>query len=106
MGYRIMRMMLFFDLPSVTKVDKREYRNFVKFIKEHGFIRLQESVYVKLATNQTVVDSHIKLIKANLPKAGLIAVLTITEKQFNGIDFLSGNFSTDIIESDSKYIEL
>ena len=101
-----MRMVLFFDLPSVTGPEKREYRHFVKFIKGTGFIMLQESVYAKLAMNQINVDSTLNIIKKNLPKAGSVAVLVITEKQFGSIQFLCGDFSTDVVESDCKYIEL
>lgn len=106
MGYRVMRMMLFFDLPSVTNSDKKEYRKFVKFIKKEGFIMLQESVYVKLATNQTNVDSELKQLKLNLPNGGYVALLNITEKQFNSISFLCGEFESDVINTDDKFIEL
>ena len=34
MIYRFMRTILFFDLPSVTKTDHREYAKFTKFIKK------------------------------------------------------------------------
>lgn len=101
-----MRMMLFFDLPSVTNSDKKEYRKFVKFIKKEGFIMLQESVYVKLATNQTNVDSELKQLKLNLPNGGYVALLNITEKQFNSISFLCGEFESDVINTDDKFIEL
>lgn len=50
MSYRYMRVLVFFDLPTLTLEDKREYRRFRKYLIETGFIMLQKSVwsYVKI----------------------------------------------------------
>ena len=45
-----MRLILFFDLPSVDSKDLVEYRNFRRFLIKNGFIMMQESVYSKLVT--------------------------------------------------------
>ena len=101
-----MRSLLMFDLPTITASDKHEYRKFVKLIKELGFIMFQESIYIKLSINETAVKSIKNTIKNNLPKKGLISMLTITEKQFNDINYMLGDFTTDIINSDDRVIEL
>lgn len=46
-----MRILLFFDLPNITLEDKKEYRNFRKFLIKEGFFMMQESVYCKLLLN-------------------------------------------------------
>ncbi len=46
-----MRMLVFFDLPTLTKEDKRNYRQFRKLLIKNGFIMLQESVYCKMMTS-------------------------------------------------------
>ena len=43
MSYRFMRMILFFDLPSVSKKEKREYQKFVKNLKNKGYGRKEKS---------------------------------------------------------------
>ncbi len=101
-----MRILLFFDLPAVTKTDHREYSKFMKNIEKKGFFMLQESVYTKLALNQSVVDSTMREVKAKLPKDGLISVLTITEQQFSSIEHILGEVETDQIISQDKYIKL
>ena len=101
-----MRTILFFDLPSVTSKDKREYTRFVKFIKKQGFVMLQESVYTKLSLNETVVKSTLKVVRDNLPKDGVVSVLTITEKQFSEIEQLIGEINTDVVINDNKVIKL
>lgn len=101
-----MRIILFFDLPSVTRTDKREYSKFKKVLKKRGFMMLQESVYTKLALNQSVVDSTMKQIKDLLPKEGIVSVLTITEMQFSSIEHILGAIETEQIISDDKVIKL
>ena len=101
-----MRMILFFDLPSVTKKEIREYTKFVKLLKKEGFIRMQESVFSKLALNQSAVNSVMIELKKKLPPEGVISVLTITEKQFSSIEHILGGFETDVIVSESKVIKL
>ena len=46
-----MRMIVFFDLPVLTSKQRRDYREFRKFLLKSGFLMLQESVYCKLVQN-------------------------------------------------------
>ena len=46
-----MRVMVLFDLPTITEKNRAEYRKFHKFLIQEGFIMMQESVYTKLALN-------------------------------------------------------
>ena len=48
MSYRFMRMIVFFDLPTETPQDRREYTRFRKFLIKSGFMMMQESVYLSL----------------------------------------------------------
>ena len=101
-----MRIILFFDLPSVTKKDIREYTKFVKLLKKIGFVRMQESVFTKLALNQSNVNSTMIELKKNLPMDGIVSVLTLTEVQFSSIEHLIGEIKTDVITSKEKVIRL
>ncbi len=101
-----MRMILFFDLPSVTNKDHREYAKFVKLLKKNGFIRMQESVFTKLAINQSDVNSCMLNLKKNIPLEGIISVLTITEVQFASIENLIGEINSDVINTQEKVIKL
>ena len=103
---RFMRTILFFDLPSVTKKDHREYAKFIKLLKSKGFAMLQESVYTKLSINESVVDSTIRDIKKGLPPDGTISCLTVTEKQFAAIEVLLGEMTTDVLISEEKTVVL
>ncbi len=56
---KFMRILLLYDLPSVTNADKKIYRNFVKYLTTEGFIRIQESVFVKACLNANAVKMNI-----------------------------------------------
>lgn len=106
MSYRFMRIMLYFDLPSVSNTEKRAYRKFVKLLIKKGFIRIQESVFAKLVQNQTDADLTLHALEKEVPIDGDIRAMVITEKQFSGRKILSGSIETDIIMSDEKIIKL
>ena len=104
MSYRFMRMIVFFDLPTETNEDKRNYRKFRKMLVNNGFMMLQESVYCRLLLNGSVAKAKIDTIRNNKPAKGLVQVLTVTEKQFAGIEFIVGEHKSDIIDSDERLI--
>lgn len=101
-----MRTILFFDLPSVTKTDHKEYAKFIKLIKSKGFIQLQESVYSKLSLNESVANASISEIKKHLPREGMVSVLTLTETQFASMEHILGEPNTDVIINEDKIIKL
>ena len=106
MSYRYVRIILFFDLPTESLENKREYRKFRKFLIKKGFLMLQESVYCKLALNQTVAKAVVNSVKSNKPKDGLVQLIVITEKQFSKMEYICGENKSNIIDSDSKLVIL
>lgn len=101
-----MRIILMFDLPVVKAKQRREYRKFVKYLKRQGFIMFQESIYMKLSVNASAVKNVCDALQNNVPPEGNVSLLTITERQFANIVFLLGEFNTDIVNTDSRLIEL
>lgn len=101
-----MRIMIFFDLPTLTIEDNKNYRDFHQKLVKNGFIMTQYSVYSKLALNQTQANSIKEFLRKNIPKSGLVQCLEITERQFAKIEYMSGKSQTKIIDSDKRLIEL
>ncbi|MBQ5960792.1 MAG: CRISPR-associated endonuclease Cas2 [Firmicutes bacterium] len=101
-----MRVLVFFDLPTITGKNKREYRLFRKYLIKSGYIMEQESVYSKLAPNGTVADSLIQNIRKNIPEKGLIQVLKVTEKQYSNMEFVLGNKRGEVLTTDERLVEL
>lgn len=101
-----MRVLVFFDLPTETAVQRKVYAKFRKFLINEGFIMMQESVYVKLALNNSIVNSIKEKINQNSPSKGIIQVLVITEKQFNSMDYVIGSKKDDVLDDTERLIIL
>lgn len=106
MSYRYMRIVVFFDLPTETVENRRDYRRFRKTLITNGFLMLQESVYCRMALNQNVASSIVETIRRNKPPKGLVQALIITEKQFSKMDYIVGEWSTDVISDDKRIVIL
>ena len=106
MSERFMRMLLFFDLPTETAQDRREYARFRKFLIKSGFMMVQESVYSKLLLHATARNLLETRLRKNKPPSGVIQLLTVTEKQYQKMIFLLGDYNGDILQSDERYVEL
>jgi CRISPR-associated protein Cas2 len=101
-----MRMIVFFDLPVETALERREYTRFRKFLIRNGFMKMQESVYCKLVLNQTAASTMQENIRKNKPAKGLIQLLVITEKQYARMEYIVGSYEGDIINTDERFVEL
>lgn len=93
METKFMRMMLFFDLPSVSEVDKKNYLKFSKFLKNNGFIMMQFSIYTKIVMTTHNVNYYKSKVYKNAPNQGNIRILVVTEKQYNSMELVIGNKS-------------
>ena len=103
---RIVRTIVFFDLPNIYAKDRKNYSLFRKFLINKGFIMMQESVYTKIVLNSIQSELLTEKIKKNSPKKGIIQLMTITEKQYSQIKYIIGEPSTKIINSEERLIVL
>lgn len=106
MSFRYMRIIVFFDLPTLTPMDRRSYSKFRKVLLQEGFIMMQESVYSKLLLNGTAANLMQAKLRKNKPKQGLVQMMTITEKQFANIEYLTGTGQKNIVDSTNRMIIL
>lgn len=101
-----MRMILMFDMPMDTVEEKKAYRKFRKFLIDEGFLMHQFSVYSKLLLNNSASIAMIERLKAHNPQKGSITLLTVTEKQFSRMLYLSGEKDMSIANSDQRLVFL
>ncbi len=101
-----MRVMVFFDLPVETVENRRDYSRFRKLLIKNGFIMLQESVYCRMVLNQNVATSVVSMVRSNKPPKGLVQILTITEKQFSRMEYVTGEYVNDVISDDRRVVVL
>lgn len=88
--YRIMWILVFFDLPTETKEDRKAYTTFRKRLQEDGFKMFQFSMYIRHCTSQDNAATHIRRVKGMLPERGNVGILSITDKQFGSIQLYLG----------------
>ena len=97
-----MRVLVFFDLLTLTAEDRKNYRDFRKNLLKNGFYMLQESVYCRMVLNQSAENNLRQALRKIKPKDGLVMVLSVTEKQFAKADILVGEKKTDILDTDDR----
>ncbi|MBQ3489790.1 MAG: CRISPR-associated endonuclease Cas2 [Clostridia bacterium] len=101
-----MRILVFFDLPTETLEDKREYRKFHKLLIQNGFLMMQESVYCRMLLTQGAGRTVLDVLRKNRPPRGIVQVMTVTEKQFQGMEYITGEHRSEVIETDERLIIL
>lgn len=101
-----MQLMCFFDLPVVTGRDRRNYRKFRKMLLNNGFMMIEESVYSRMVINGNSRRTVESTIRQNKPPKGVVALLTVTEKQFANMEMITGEFVTDVICSSERVVEI
>ena len=104
-SYRQMKIILFYDLPTTTKADRSNFAKFRVNIEKLGFHMMQESVYIKHTYNHDWTDRIKIKLRAILPPQGDIRMLSITNKQYDGIEIMKGGKSLqELILNDSDLI--
>ncbi|AVL00698.1 CRISPR-associated endonuclease Cas2 [Pediococcus inopinatus] len=99
-----MRLMVMFDLPVETSKDRRNYRKFRKALLNEGFLMIQYSIYVRVCVDKKSANLMEKRIATFSPPDGLIQTLMVTEKQYNSMNFITGEFKKDVRNSAERTI--
>lgn len=86
-----MWILVFFDLPTETKKDKKAYADFRKNLQNDGFTMFQFSIYVRHCASHDNMEVHVRRVKNFLPEFGKVGILTITDKQFGEMGLFHGH---------------
>ncbi len=106
MSYRFMRVIVFFDLPTETNAQRREYTRFRKKLLKSGFLMMQESVYSKLALNATTAEIIRRGVISESPPEGIVPLMIVTEKQYNAIEYVTGSATSSTLATDERLVIL
>ena len=93
-----MWVLVFFDLPTETKTDKKRYTKFRKDMLSDGFTMFQFSIYMRHCSSKENADVHIQRVKRSLPEKGHVGIICITDKQFGMMEIFRGH---DIIATEA-----
>lgn len=80
-----MRLVCFFDVPSVTEKEKKEAQRFREFLLKKGFVMMQWSMYAKHLLYNDSLESLSNSIKNRLPENGNLMLIEMTDKQFENL---------------------
>ena len=89
-GYRLMWMMVIFDLPVLTKAERRAAAKFRKSLLDQGFDMCQLSVYLRFCAGKENAQVYTRRVQASLPDAGNVQILYFTDKQYENIVSFDG----------------
>lgn len=103
--YRIMWLMVFFDLPVETKQQRKQSADFRKFLISDGFTMFQYSIYVRHCSSKENAEVHEQRVSKHIPGDGKVCVMSITDRQFSMIKIYEGTAKVRPIP-DSIQLEL
>lgn len=90
-----MWILVFFDLPTETKKERKAAARFRKDLQNDGFQMFQFSIYLRFCASRENAEVHIRRVKNMLPKEGHVGMLRITDKQFGMMEIFIGTKKTD-----------
>ena len=100
-----MWVLVFFDLPTDTKKERKAAADFRKDLVGDGFTMFQFSIYIRHCPSRENADVHIRRVKKALPSWGKVGILCITDKQFGEIELFEEKKEA-LIEQPCQQLEL
>ena len=88
--YRVMWILVFFDLPTQTKRDRKIYHDFRENLMRDGVTMFQFSIYIRHCASRENMEVHIRRVRSIVPEYGKVGILTITDKQFGVMEVFYG----------------
>lgn len=89
-GYRIVWLIVLFDLPVTTKPQRSAATRFRHDLLDEGFEMSQYSVYLRYCTGKEQADALARRIELAMPKEGKVHMIQITDKQYENIRTFRG----------------
>ena len=84
-GYRLMWILVMFDLPTDTKPQRKAATKFRNFLLDNGYERSQFSVYARFVNGKEAFKARVRAIEQNLPDSGDVQILNFTDRQYRDI---------------------
>jgi len=97
-AFKIMWVLVMFDLPTKTKKDRKKYQWFSKLLAKEHYIRLQYSVYAKVFNTPESAELGKKRVREFISiniKKGNIRLMAFTDKQFAKMELITGEVTQE-----------
>ncbi len=89
-GYRLMWIMVLFDLPVGTKKERKAATGFRNFLLDQGFEMSQFSVYMRFCAGKEQAETYTKRVEKAVPATGKVHIVYFTDKQYENIVCFDG----------------
>jgi CRISPR-associated protein Cas2 len=86
----IMWLIVAFDLPTTTDLEKRAHTRFRNQLLRLGFTRLQWSVYARAYVREKTTAADRNSIVGSVPPGGRVRILSVTDMQFEHMMCIDG----------------
>lgn len=92
----------------ITKTSKLDYSMGYLVVRDvESTVKVHISKISVLVIESTAVSvTAALLLKKNKPPEGLVQILSVTEKQFSKIEIITGDYSSDTVDSDERLLML
>lgn len=101
-GYRAMWLFAMFDLPVVTKAEKKRAARFRRDLLLRGFSMLQLSVYARHCSSEEFAEGIKAEVRGVLPDHGQVRLVAVTDRQFGKMEVFRGKNATQAEEPPSQ----
>jgi CRISPR-associated protein Cas2 len=71
-----------FDLPVLTKEERKLATGFRKFLLDDGFLMIQYSVYARPCVTFARQQTHVRRVEDNVPPEGSVRAFFVTRAQW------------------------
>lgn len=85
-----MWLLTMFDLPMLTREQRRDYTQFRKLLLREGFVQLQLSVYARFSGSEESVECVRNRIRASIPPHGQVRMIAVTDHQYGRMELWFG----------------
>ena len=89
-GYRFVWMVVMFDLPVLTKRQRKRAARFRHDLLDLGFEMAQYSVYMKFCGQRDAAEALTRRVEKCVPGQGRVSALTVTDKQYGRMRVFTG----------------
>lgn len=103
-GYRLMWILVMFDLPTDTKPRRKAAGAFRNFLLDEGFERSQFSIYARFINGKEAFETRVRRIERALPSQGDVQILSMTDRQYRDIVHFSDQGRSHAKENPSQLV--
>lgn len=103
--YRNMWVLVFFDLPTEKKEQRKAAHDFRLFLLKDRFLMFQYSIYMRFCVTKENAKTHQNRVKKIILADRFVCILIITDRQYGLVELFRGALPSSAAEA-PKQLEL